>query len=108
MKKIFLLSALLIATTVFTTVEAKDKKKQKKPLQQVIVEKAALRTQADSISYAAGMAMTRGLEMYLTQNVGITPAQMPEFMRGLHSLFYRPRHCQTSRKEYAPRRYLAI
>ena len=83
MKKIFLLSAFLIATTSFTTVDAKDKKKQKKPLQQVIVEKAALRTQADSISYAAGMAMTRGLEMYLTQNVGITPAQMPEFMRGL-------------------------
>ena len=35
------------------------------------------------MSYAAGMAMTRGLNDYLANQFGVKEAQMPDFLRGL-------------------------
>lgn len=62
-----------------------DKKKQP--------EKVAtgLRTQQDSISYAAGMAMTNGLVPYLQNQYGVTTENLPYFIEGFKEAMERAR-----------------
>ncbi|MCR5077203.1 MAG: FKBP-type peptidyl-prolyl cis-trans isomerase [Prevotella sp.] len=82
MKKVLTLALLVLAGASFSTVTAKDKKKDKKKTE-TVEQKLELKTASDSLSYAAGMAMTRGLDGYLEQRMGVTKAQMPDFLRGL-------------------------
>ena len=42
-----------------------------------------LKTQADSVSYAAGVAVTDGLQSYLEKQFGVEKSQMPEVLRGV-------------------------
>ena len=42
----------------------------------------SLRTTTDSLSYAAGMAMTDGLLPYLKQSFGVDSTHMNDFLRG--------------------------
>ena len=44
---------------------------------------ATFKSGVDTLSYAAGVAQTRGLRPYLIQQVGIDSAQMKDFIRGL-------------------------
>ena len=44
---------------------------------------ATFKTSVDTLSYAAGVANTRGLRPYLEQQVGIDSTQMKDFIRGL-------------------------
>ena len=44
---------------------------------------ATFKSGVDTLSYAAGVAQTRGLRPYLEQQVGIDSAQMKDFIRGL-------------------------
>ncbi len=89
MKKVIMLALLIAAGSAFNSVSAQSKKKDKKGMQSAECKKActmapvALNTPSDTLSYAAGMAMTRGLSDYLANQFGVTEAQMPDFLRGL-------------------------
>ncbi len=43
-----------------------------------------LKTQADSVSYAAGVAVTDGLQSYLEKQFGVDKSQMPDVLRGVN------------------------
>lgn len=89
MKKTLILALLVVGGAAFSTASAQGKKKEKKNRQQTeaacdtACQKIELKTSADSVSYAAGMSMTVGLDAYLTKRVGLTKEQMPDFLRGL-------------------------
>src|SRR3712207_6428900 len=89
MKKTLILALLVVGGAAFSTANAQSKKKEKKNRQQTEAagntasQKIELKTPADSLSYAAGMSMTAGLDGYLAKRVGLTKEQMPDFLRGL-------------------------
>lgn len=84
MKKSLIILALL-TLCLGANAQKKDKKGAKAvatiaaPAQEMV----NIKTPADSISYAAGQAFTRGLMDYLKQQFNITDAEMPFFMEGL-------------------------
>ena len=87
MKKLIMLALLVAAGSVFNTASAQSKKKGKQNAKWEVVEcedgAVVLTSPSDTLSYAAGMSMTRGLDDYLANQFGVTPAQMPDFLRGL-------------------------
>ena len=87
MKKLLMLALLVAAGSVFNTASAQSKKKGNQNAKWTVVEcndgAVVLTSPSDTLSYAAGMSMTRGLDDYLANQFGVTPAQMPEFLRGL-------------------------
>ena len=87
MKKLIMLALLVAAGSVFNTASAQSKKKGNQNAKWTVVEcndgAVVLTSPSDTLSYAAGMSMTRGLDDYLANQFGVTPAQMPEFLRGL-------------------------
>ena len=82
-----MLALLVAAGSVFNTASAQSKKKGKQNAKWEVVEcedgAVVLTSPSDTLSYAAGMSMTRGLDDYLANQFGVTPAQMPDFLRGL-------------------------
>lgn len=86
MKKLIMLALLVAAGSVFNTASAQSKKKGKQNAKCSVECKdgaVVLTSPSDTLSYAAGMSMTRGLDDYLANQFGVTPAQMPDFLRGL-------------------------
>ena len=86
MKKLIMLALLVAAGSVFNTASAQSKKKGKQNTKCSVECKegaVVLTSPSDTLSYAAGMSMTRGLDDYLANQFGVTPAQMPDFLRGL-------------------------
>lgn len=86
MKKLLMLALLVAAGSVFNTASAQSKKKRKQNTKCSVECKegaVVLTSASDTLSYAAGMSMTRGLDDYLANQFGVTPAQMPDFLRGL-------------------------
>ena len=86
MKKLIMLALLVAAGSVFNTASAQSKKKGKQNTKCPVECKegtVVLTSPSDTLSYAAGMSMTRGLDEYLANQFGVTPAQMPDFLRGL-------------------------
>lgn len=79
------MALILFAGACFSTANAQNKKKVKKNQSEnvAVAESICLTNASDTLSYVAGMAMTRGLEGYLASQFGVTKEQMPEFMRGL-------------------------
>lgn len=105
MKKSLMLALVVMASAAFTPAIAqskKEKKQKKQKTEQRAAEKNCckdkkacgkkdgeacckelkLNTTGDSLSYAVGMNMTEGLDMYLSQNFGVDASQMDEVMRG--------------------------
>ena len=82
-----MLALLVAAGSVFNTASAQSKKKGNQNAKWTVVEcndgAVVLTSPSDTLSYAAGMSMTRGLDDYLANQFGVTPAQMPDFLRGL-------------------------
>ena len=81
-----MLALLVAAGSVFNTASAQSKKKGKQNAKCSVECKegaVVLTSASDTLSYAAGMSMTRGLDDYLANQFGVTPAQMPDFLRGL-------------------------
>lgn len=79
MKKIIVITALaLVAGAAFNSIEAKKKVVATTP----VVTPVVLTTGSDSLSYAAGMAVTNGLVAYLTAQEGIDTAYIADFIRG--------------------------
>lgn len=80
MKKILFVALALTASASLCTISAKGKKDKKG---KTATEKALLLNNAtDSLSYAAGMAMTDGLLPYLKQQYGINESQLADVARG--------------------------
>ncbi len=81
-----MLALLVAAGSVFNTASAQSKKKEKQNTKCPVECKegtVVLTSPSDTLSYAAGMSMTRGLDEYLANQFGVTSAQMPDFLRGL-------------------------
>ena len=93
MKKIATMALLAFVSAVFGTANAQSKKEKKQKKQEQIEsiaittpvsdEPAIDITKFDSLSYAAGMNATRGLEKYISSQLGVSKEEMPDFIRGL-------------------------
>ena len=93
MKRIAFMALLVVASAGFNTANAQSKKEKKQKKQEpkeaiaitapVSNETAIIKTKFDSLSYAAGISMTRVLEDYLSRQLGVSKEDMPDFMRGL-------------------------
>ena len=79
MKKIIILALAVVASASFCTVDAKKKKKEVK--QEEVVVPVELKNSSDSVSYAAGMAITNGLMPFLKQQHGIDSASIGIFLK---------------------------
>src|SRR5574344_2205524 len=79
MKKVIIL-ALAVMAGASSVVAGGAKKKQ---VQKIPVETALkLNSSIDSVSYAAGKAMTQGLVPFIQQQNGVDTAYMADFVRG--------------------------
>ncbi len=87
MKKIIMMALVLVASASFLPVSAKDKKEKNKKNATEAPMQVSLQSSEDTLTYAAGKALTEGLTQYLTRQFGITEAQKPEFIRGLKEAF---------------------
>lgn len=93
MKKIAIMALLAFVSAGFSTANAQSRKEKKQKKQEQIEsiaittpvsdESAIIKTKFDSLSYAAGISMTRGLEDYLANQLGVLKGDMPDFIRGL-------------------------
>ncbi len=93
MKKIVIMALLAFVSAGFSTANAQSRKEKKQKKQEQIEsivitapvsdEPAIITTKFDSLSYAAGISMTRGLEEYLANQLGVLKGDMPDFIRGL-------------------------
>ena len=81
MKKILLLAVIMMATAAYGATPD-NKKKKKKDKTEVKAEPLKLVTPSDSISYAAGMASTRGLLSYIQQEYNVDTAYIQDFIQG--------------------------
>ena len=82
MKKSVIIALALIAGASFCTVDAKKKKKEVKVEEAtVVIVPAELKSSSDSVSYAAGMAITNGLLPYLKQQHGLDSASIAVFLK---------------------------
>ena len=82
MKRFFILALALVVSASFLTVDAgkKDKKKKKaEAVQEVVEQPVAIVSSSDSVSYAAGVAMTNGLIPYLKQQYQFDEVFMDDF-----------------------------
>lgn len=82
MKKIILLALVVMASASFNVVNA-DKKK-KKDAKLPVVQQLAIVTPADSMSYAAGKATTKGLIPFLQQEYQVDTAYMADVVAGFN------------------------
>lgn len=94
MKKIFILSMVILASASFNTAFAGKKKDKKNKEQAAQVETVAqtvepviLTTTSDSLSYAAGKTATDGLLPYLQQQLHVDTAYMDDFTKGFEEAF---------------------
>lgn len=79
-KTLFVALAIVLGGALTTANAAKKEKKDKKIAAPVEVIK--LNTAADSLSYAAGMANTNGLQNWIKRQFKVEDAEMPDFIRG--------------------------
>lgn len=88
MKKILTIATLIVSALAILPAQAgnnkKNKKKDKKAeaCTEACCAPVKLTSSADSISYAAGYAATRGLMPYLQQRMHVDTAYINEFVRG--------------------------
>lgn len=93
MKKIAIMALLVVASAGFSTANAQSKKERKQrkqderesiaPVRPAIAVAKNGELSSDSLSYAAGMNATRGLEEYLSSQLGVSKEQLPDFLNGL-------------------------
>ena len=86
MKKILLLALAIVASATFSTAVAGKKDKKKKAQTDTVMTcckpAVQVRTSSDTVSYAAGLAATQGLQMYLQERLHVDTAYMADFVRG--------------------------
>jgi len=86
MKKTLLLALALVVGASFSTIDAAKKKKkdQKAEAAQEVLAPVVLANGCDTLSYAAGQALTNGLIPYLLQQ-GVDTAYMADFVKGFRA-----------------------
>lgn len=83
MKRLFMVALIMLVSASFYTASAdKKEKKKKKAATEEPVKTVSLTTASDSVSYAAGAAMTEGLMPFLKQQYGLDEAFLDDFLRG--------------------------
>ena len=82
MKKIYLLALVILASASFNMAQAA--KKKKKTAKEPVVEQVVLRSASDSLSYAAGKAVTEGLIEYLQREMQVDTAYMADVVAGFN------------------------
>lgn len=85
MKKVIMLALAVVASASFCTVDAKKKKKEEVKVEPVVVP-VALNNSSDSVSYAAGMAITNGLLPFLKQQHGVDSATIGAFLKSFEEV----------------------
>ena len=78
MKKMILMALALTAGALFNGATAQKKGSKKA----AAAPKVTIVSSSDSLSYAAGMAVTNGLDAYLKQQFGVDSTGMDMFLRG--------------------------
>lgn len=87
MKRTILLAlTLMVSASFFPTFAGKKDKKKSQQTPATV----ALTTSSDTISYAAGMAMTEGLLPFLKEQYGVDEAFIDDFLRGFSFVMDRP------------------
>lgn len=87
MKKIFLLALAVVMSAAFCPADAaKKSKKNKKKNKKEVLAPVQIATSSDSLSYAAGMALTNGLMPYLIQTLNVDTTYMDDFIRGFNDI----------------------
>ena len=86
MKKIMLMALALVASASLYPAAAATKKKVTKQPAAPVVEPVQLNNGSDSVSYAAGKAVTNGLIPFLVQQQGVDTAYMADFIRGFKDI----------------------
>lgn len=82
MKKIYLLALVILASASFNMAQAA--KKKKKSAKEPVVAQVVLRSASDSLSYAAGKAVTEGLIEYLQREMQVDTAYMADVVAGFN------------------------
>lgn len=85
MKKIVILALAVVASASFCTVDAKKKKKEEKAAEPIVLP-VVLNSGSDSVSYAAGMAVTNGLLPFLKQQHGLDSASIGLFLKAFEEV----------------------
>lgn len=86
MKKVILLALAIVASASFCTVDAKKKKKEEVKVEEPVAVPVELKNGSDSVSYAAGMAITNGLMSYLKQQHGLDSANIGTFLKSFEEV----------------------
>ena len=82
MKKFMVIALALVAGASFFTADAAKKKTKTVEPAAPVVEPVQLLTSSDSVSYAGGASLTKGLIPFLVQQEGVDTAYMADFIRG--------------------------
>ena len=85
MNKIVIIALAVVASASFCTVDAKKKKKEEKAAEPVVLP-VVLNSGSDSVSYAAGMAVTNGLLPFLKQQHGLDSASIGLFLKAFEEV----------------------
>lgn len=78
--------ALVAGASFYTADAAKKKTKAVEEPAAPVVEPVQLLTSSDSVSYAAGMSITKGLIPFLIQQQGVDTTYMADFIRGFQEM----------------------
>lgn len=85
-----IIALALLGTGAFFTPAQAGKKKKKEVVTTPVKSIVTLRTPADSLSYAAGQALTQGMMEYVTGQLKVDTAYMADFVAGLTSYLNTP------------------
>lgn len=83
MRKTLIFALLLAAGTALATAPTQPGNKKQKAKAAAAVQKVALATPSDTLSYAAGQSFTRGLMEYVTQQLHVDSAHIGDFTAAL-------------------------
>jgi FKBP-type peptidyl-prolyl cis-trans isomerase FklB len=86
MKKIIMLALIIAASSAVYAVPGKKKKKEAEKTEQP--KPVVLTSASDTLSYAAGKMLTRGLDQYLISELKVDTAYMAEVEAGSEASFY--------------------
>lgn len=85
MKKLMIWALVLVASASLFPAEAAKKKDKKQP-DTPVVEPVQLVTSSDSVSYACGKFLTKGLTPYLIGQKGVDTTYMADFVKGFQEV----------------------
>lgn len=104
-RKVVLLALALVVSASFNVAGAAEKKKKEQKANTAAAP-TGLKTQSDSLSYAAGMSRTEGLLPFLKQQYGVEEAEMPTVIEAFEQTMKQGANAKT--KAYAAGQQVAF